>query len=149
MSSIRKSFWPTETDLFQELQKDPLIRKRFEERLKWEADGGLEMGNKEQELKEQREREGEIQELLERRRVLLSDDGNGEVVRSPVEVEDLRSGVVRSPSGGNLVRRKFSVERRSVGFEDREEFEMGSRMTTRPGPKTRHSVDIAEVLGRR
>ncbi|KUJ21927.1 phospholipid-translocating P-type ATPase [Mollisia scopiformis] len=144
ISSIRKSFWPTETDLFQELQKDPLIRKRFEERLKQEADGTTTAaaGDKEQikssmDEDAQREREGEIQELLERRRVMPE----AEVVRSPVDIEDGGAAVGRGPMG-SLTRRKFSVEgRRSLGFAVGEEFEMV--------PKTRHSVDVAEVLGRR
>ncbi|CZR57136.1 related to P-type ATPase [Phialocephala subalpina] len=155
VSSVRKTFWPTETDLFQELQKDPLIRNRFEERLKAEAEGrdgdevvmGKEHAKSSIDEDAQRAREGEIQELLERRRMMP----DAEVVRSPVDIEGSTEaafgGVVRSPSGGNLTRRKFSVERRTSGpgGSDVEEFEMGIRMT----PKTRHSVDIAEVLGRR
>ncbi|KAF8866743.1 phospholipid-translocating P-type ATPase [Acephala macrosclerotiorum] len=160
VSSIRKAFWPTETDLFQELQKDPLIRNRFEERLKAEAEGrdGDEVIMGKEHAKTsiddddaQRVREGEIQELLERRRMMP----DAEVVRSPVDIEGSTDaafgGVMRSPSGGNLTRRKFSVEMRTSGLggSDAEEFEMGSRMTPTGATKTRHSVDIAEVLGRR
>lgn len=151
-SSIRKSFWPTETDLFQELQKDPQIRKRFEDRLKNEAEGEPTL-QKDQikssmEADLQLQREGEIQELLERRRVMP----DAEVVRSPIDLDgsgdsgfrSLNGSVLRSSSGGNLTRRKFSVER-SAGF-DVEEFELQSRMTTSPATKSRHSVDVAEVL---
>lgn len=179
VSSIRKAFWPTDTDLFQELQKDPLIKKRFEDKLKAEAEGRdgdeviMEKANVKSSLEDdiQREREGEIQELLQRPRVMPGTD----VVRSPVDIEGSGSGfgdsnfgnfrngaVVRSVSGGNLTRRKFSVERRKsgTGIGDVEEFEMASRMApatpaTGSGsgsmsvPKTRHSVDIAELLGRR
>lgn len=158
ISSIRKSFWPTETDLFQELQKDPVIRKRFEDRLKAEEAGEPMSTGKEEiqgSMEEQLQREGEIQELLDRRRVISLSDA--EVVRSPIDIDgsadnnggfgSLNGKVVRSASGGNLTRRKFSVERRSSRI-DVEEFELQSRMTTSP-TKTRHSVDVAEVLGRR
>ncbi len=39
VSSIRKSFWPTDSELFQELQKDKAIQKRLEESLKAEENG--------------------------------------------------------------------------------------------------------------
>jgi phospholipid-translocating ATPase len=159
ISSIRKSFWPTETDLFQELQKDPLIRQRFEDRLKAEEAGESMSTGKEEGIKtsmeEQLQREGEIQELLDRRRIISLSDA--EVVRSPIDIDSsanngggfgsLNGKVMRSASGGNLTRRKFSVERRNAGF-DVEEFELQGRITTSP-TKTRHSVDVAEVLGRR
>lgn len=159
VSSVRKSFWPTETDLFQELQKDPQIRKRFEERLKWEAEGGMgeEAATSKEQVKSsiykdaQQEREGEIQKLLERRRVMP----DAEVVRSPIDIDGSAGGIggmARSRSGGNLTRRKFSVEGRKSAFgNDIEDFEMASRMTaSSPSvPKTRHSVDVGELLGRR
>jgi phospholipid-translocating ATPase len=30
VASIRKTFWPVDTDVFQELQKDKALRRRFE-----------------------------------------------------------------------------------------------------------------------
>lgn len=140
MSSIRKSFWPTETDLFQELQKDPEIRRGFEERLRVEDEGGIMEPAHLKTSTEQERREGEIQELLERRNI------EGEVVRSPVEVDDLSGpiGVKKSASGGNLHRRKFSVERKSslgLGHGGGEEFEMQGRMAG-SATRTRHSIDV-------
>jgi phospholipid-translocating ATPase len=79
------------------------------------------------------QREGEIQELLDRPRVM---DGEGEVARTDVHV-------ARSASG-NLVRRKFSVD----VSRSEEDIEMTSPRSTAL-PKTRHSVDVAELLGRR
>lgn len=38
LSSIQKAFWPTDVDIFQELQRDALIRKRFEDALQAESD---------------------------------------------------------------------------------------------------------------
>lgn len=39
VQSLRKTFFPTDTDIFQVLQKDPAIRKRFEDTLKREEEG--------------------------------------------------------------------------------------------------------------
>jgi phospholipid-translocating ATPase len=122
VSSVRKAFWPTDTDVFQEFQKDKFIKKRFEDTAGGE--GEVEMG-REGKSSVDAEREGEIQELLERPRVM--DEG---LLKSPVEPE-------RTASGRSLTRRKFSVD---------VERGMGSGAVS---PKTRHSVDIAEVLGRR
>ncbi|TVY37406.1 putative phospholipid-transporting ATPase [Lachnellula occidentalis] len=127
ISSVRKAFWPTDTDVFQELQKDALIKKRFEETARGEGD--VEMGREEREKNSvDAEREEDIQKLLERPRVM---DGEG-LVKSPVDAEE-------RTKGGSLTRRKVSVDvERGVGS--------GSGTTS---PRMRHSVDIAEVLGGR
>lgn len=130
VSSIRKTWWPTDTDTFQVLQKDPIIKKRFEETVRNEEEGrrSMEMGREKTSAEVQRE--GEIQELLDRPRVM---GGTG---TENVEVAASVVHVGRSNSG-TLVRRKFSVDGNGKSEED---FEMM--------PKTRHSVDIAEVLER-
>lgn len=135
VSSIRKTWWPTDTDTFQVLQKDPIIKRRFEETVRNEEEGkqSVEMGREKTSAEVQRE--GEIQELLDRPRVMGGTEST-EGAASDVHV-------VRSNSG-TLVRRKFSVDGNGRSEED---FEM---MPRNAGiPKTRHSVDIAEILGRR
>lgn len=85
--------------------------------------------------------EGEIQELLDRPRVMGGEaEAEAEVVKS-----DVIQAVAMTPSGTNLVRRKFSVD---GGRRSEEVVEM---MSPASGiqPKTRHSVDIAEILRRR
>ena len=76
VSSVRKTFWPTDTDLFQELQKDPVIRRRFEDAVAQE-EKNLSRGVDEiqRQRSSDRKREGEIQELLERPRVMFGADG--------------------------------------------------------------------------
>lgn len=142
VSSVRKSFWPTETDIFQELQKDKVIRERFEETLRVEAEGGGEVQMGKEKTSMDARREGEIQELLDRPRYMAEGLTDAEVMRSPVEMTE--GGVSRSASGSHLTRRKFSTD----GNGNRggvEEFEMLPRSSA---PQTRHSIDIAEVLGR-
>ena len=131
ISSIRKTWWPTDTDTFQVLQKDPIIKRRFEDTVRNEEDGNrsVEMGKEKTSADVQRE--GEIQELLDRPRVM-----EGEGAASDVHVG-------RSASG-HLTRRKFSVD----VSRSEEHIEMTSPRSA-VLPKTRHSVDIAEILGRR
>jgi phospholipid-translocating ATPase len=131
VSSLRKTFWPTDTDVFQELQKDVFIRKRFEETARGEEE--VEMGREREKDSLEMQREGEIQELLDRPRVM--DDENTGLVKSPVETI---TSPLRTVSG-SLTRRKFSVDAGGGGVVDK----------GRGGQKLRHSVDIAEVLGRK
>lgn len=137
VSSVRKTWWPTDTDTFQVLQKDPVIKRRFEDTVRHEDDGegGVEMVRDKSSVEV--EREGEIQELLDRPRV-MDGDGAGEVVKSDVDVN------VKSSASGHLTRRKFSVD----VTRSEEQIEMMSPRSS-VLPKTRHSVDIAEILGRR
>jgi len=138
VSSIRRTFWPTDTDVFQELQKDRIIRQRFET-IRVDQEGGeVEIGRDEKTSAEVR-RESEIQELLDRPRVM---DGGADVVRSPVETSG--GSVGRRASGGNLTRRKFSVDV-SADADGMWEFSPRSAVP----PKMRHSLDIAEALGKR
>lgn len=145
VSSLRKSFWPTDTDVFQALQNDKLIRQRFEETVRAEQEGGgeVEMGREKTSVEVRRE--GEIQELLDRPRVMDGAVTDAEVVRSPVEMN--QSSVIRSASGSHLTRRKFSTDGHGGRGGATEEYEMLTRSSV--PPKTRHSVDIAEILGRR
>jgi len=135
VSSIRKTFWPTDTDVFQELQKDPIIRKRFEETVQNEKEGNVnevEMG-REKKTSSELQREGEIQDLLDRPRVM---DGVGAIG----DGEPVASGGIKSASG-SLHRRRVSTDINAMDIE------MSPR--TKSVPKFRHSVDIAEVLGER
>lgn len=129
VSSIRKTFWPTDTDVFQELQKDPIIRARFEETVRKDVDGGEGAGATNREnlknMNEEMFREGEIQDLLDRPRFMTGAVEPGGMSRSAT---------------GSLHRRRISTD---VGTE----IEMSPRT---PGkPIFRHSVDIAEILGGR
>ncbi|KAL2075779.1 hypothetical protein VTL71DRAFT_722 [Oculimacula yallundae] len=130
VSSVRKAFWPTDVDLFQELQRDPSVRERFEDALKRE-EGGAGSANAVPEMglglvaapggagpqrlssEEAKKREVEIQELLERPRVMYTPDDQNEVLKSPIDVHDAGNGN-GSESGGAqqqyLTRRKISLD---------------------------------------
>lgn len=73
VSSVRKAFWPTDTDVFQELQKDKIIKERFEETVRREHNGEgpaeMERGG-DRKTSEDLLRESLIQELLDRPRVM-------------------------------------------------------------------------------
>lgn len=127
VSSVRKAFWPTDTDVFQELQKDPLIYARFEDTVRREREGGasVEMGREaEGKTSDEMQREGEIQDLLDRPRVMPTQAGLGESRR------------------GSLHRRKISTEVEDLDLE------MASLQPRSPQKREfRASVDMAEVLG--
>ncbi|KAE9373441.1 putative phospholipid-transporting ATPase [Stipitochalara longipes BDJ] len=144
VSSVRKAFWPTDTDVFQALQKDKLIKLRFEETIRTEQEGGGEVEMAKEKTSMEARREGEIQALLNRPRVMGGALTDAEVVRSPVEMNE--PSVIRSASGSLLTRRKFSTDGHG-GRQGTEEYEMVTRNYI--PPKTRHSVDVAELLGRR
>ncbi|RDL39666.1 uncharacterized protein BP5553_04006 [Venustampulla echinocandica] len=142
ISSIRKTFWPTDTEIFQELQNDKIIRQRFEETVRAEEEGGggdVEL-EKEKKPSHDEEREGEIRELLDRPRVMTDTTAN--VVKSPVDVRDGGDGFPNRYPGGHLTRRNLSTE-----IAQRDDIEMVS--STHGVSKKRHSIDSAEVLGRR
>jgi phospholipid-translocating ATPase len=81
VQSVKKSFWPSDEDVFQALEKDPSVKRRFEEA----ASGELQQGwdrktNKEKDQeeklkrvmselqrKEEERREGEVKEMLRNR----------------------------------------------------------------------------------
>jgi phospholipid-translocating ATPase len=147
ISGIRKSFWPTDTDVFQELQKDKPIRDRFEETIRREAEGSvteIEMGREVKSSMEAR-REDEIQKLLDRPRVM--NIVGAEVVHSPVEMNEFVSAGVSRSASGHLKKRKFSVDTSLESPADSGQIGIGARSSVLP--KTRHSVDVAELLGRR
>lgn len=142
ISSIRKTFWPTDTEIFQELQNDKAIRQRFEDTVRAEEEGGggdLDIA-KDKKPSADEEREGEIRDLLDRPRVMMNTDAD--VVKSPVDVRESGDGLPNRSSIGHLTRRNLSTELQ------REDIELMSS-NKRPMPKTRHSIDSAEMLGRR
>jgi phospholipid-translocating ATPase len=57
--------------------------------------------------------------------------------------------VIRSASGNHLTRRKFSTDLHGGRGGASGEYEMMAMARSSVPPKTRHSVDIAELLGRR
>ncbi|KZF26576.1 phospholipid P-type ATPase transporter [Xylona heveae TC161] len=72
VTALRSAYFPTDVDVFQECEKDPAIRRRFEEAAALELQQSLESQRKafSVELDQEAQREGEIQELLDRPRVM-------------------------------------------------------------------------------
>jgi len=119
MSSLRKAYWPTDTDAFQELQKDPLIKARFEESAK--AEGETVLVNKENDA-EDAKREGEIQAMLDNR---------------PRDLSRAESGGRSEPlfKTADGVRRRISVD-----------VEANVHSLSPMARENRRSVDFADVL---
>lgn len=102
VSGIRKMVLPTDTDVFQELEKDPVLRRKFEESckdlltLRDGSHGGAHNGHsdheKEKDDEEQRRREEEVRELLHTR-----GNRDGDAVRESKESSSVHSGSNRDP----------------------------------------------------
>jgi phospholipid-translocating ATPase len=158
LTSLRKSFRPTDTDIFQELERDPIIRKRFEETVRSEAEAidgidtpgaEVKMGRIDMKTSSEIRREDDIQALLDRPRVMPVSAAN----ESPV------SPSAATPVG--LMRRRVSTDVNAHGGHQKQQQENQNPQQRQrevvPGITRkatgnitfRHSVDIAEVLGRR
>jgi phospholipid-translocating ATPase len=101
VQSVKKSFWPSDEDVFQALEKDPGVKRRFEEA----ASGELQQGwdrktNKEKDEEEkikrvvselqrneEDRREGEVKEML-RNRAQEVDSSEGRPGARPAETSD-------------------------------------------------------------
>lgn len=152
VTSIRKAFRPTDTDVFQELERDPIIRQRFEETVRAEAEAieGLDaaseikMGTVDGKTSAEIRREDDIQALLDRPRIMPASttSSSNEPPASPT-----------AANPGGLMRRRVSTDVNAHGGAPQSpkiKHAAEPLPTTRnPTITFRHSVDIAEVLGRR
>lgn len=139
VTSIRKSFWPTDTDVFQELEQDPIIRHRFEETVAHELEGNdseIKMGRDDTKTSADIRREEDIQALLSRPRVMPTSTD------LPISPSASRS---ETSNSAGLMRRRVSTDVNATLHSDVEL----SSMPRKSAITFRHSVDIAEVLGRR
>ena len=130
VSILRALFFPTDVDIFQVLEQDLDIRKRFEEAAAEELRQGWDRGTKKssfevtREEEERVEREIQVQELLDRPRVMDSHEkekGGGEVDVDMTEVErgslPQEDVVVDGPGGGGRPRKSVEIhELFSKGF---------------------------------
>ncbi|KHJ30289.1 putative aminophospholipid [Erysiphe necator] len=131
VSSIRKTFFPTDVDIFQELQRDALIHKRFEDTLQAELDGditGVEMGRE----KTTMELKGgaEVEALLDQPRFMSYEETNSKPrYRKPPVNNSLTTGDM-------MINKNFTkVESMTTDTE-----------MTRRQTLMRHSIDIAELM---
>ena len=145
VKSLGRAWLPSDLDVFQELEKDPVLRARFERAAVVGAQADTVTGGHDKSLhddsttlrtaEEQAKREGEVQELLDRPRVMFADptDNDQEVRRRPslskskddyliTEIElDERDGKTRSDDRPRrsldiheMLRSGFGAVRRSL-----------------------------------
>lgn len=106
ISSLRRAYFPGDTDIFQELQNDPVITRRFEETARGVED--VEMGRDKRSSEEIR-REGEIQELLDRPRIMVGTRTSGSLYRrrpsadvtSPVYASSIAESIYETTDDGH------------------------------------------------
>lgn len=139
---LRKMFLPSDTDVFQELEKDDQLRRKFEETCKdvlQYTEAARESFESEQCSEEERKREEEVRELLEVRQRNLAEEelkkqneflrpGSGRRKSIPfsgrMSLERKRSGGLARPRP-SLERRMSSDKRRvSMGVRRKSDFDM-------------------------
>lgn len=105
VSAIRALLFPTDVDIFQEFEQDREIRKRFEEAAAMELQQGWDRGSKKssfelaRETEEMEAREKQVQELLERPRVMTKTESGREQEVVDVELGAYDDNGVRDSSG--------------------------------------------------
>ncbi|KAI9816820.1 MAG: hypothetical protein M1827_001465 [Pycnora praestabilis] len=119
VGSLRLAYWPTDVDLFREYEQDLLIRKRFEEAASVELQQGWDRGDKKSttELERAAQREGSIQDLLNRPRVMEEGRSSHQVLRRRRSYEtDLPDSMVapRSTDGSD----EMASSRRSADIRE-------------------------------
>ena len=148
--AIKRAWFPSEADVFRELERDPQIRSRFEQAARVGMSGLPLSGHFENEemvnalkpvrtVEEEAQREGEVQEMLDRPRY----------TRGPSD-QDLEDG-----SGYTLRRRQHSFPQvkasdRKVSFavEERENGGDDDDNATGKEKPRRRSTDVQELLRR-
>ncbi|PQE14683.1 hypothetical protein CJF31_00007657 [Rutstroemia sp. NJR-2017a BVV2] len=103
VSSVRKTFWGTDIEVWQELQKDAGVRKRLKMAVEGEGDG--ELGSEEGKAKNSGEihwdtdREREILELLDRPRVMHGDGHEQDANITKTHLRNRKGSVVSEGDG--------------------------------------------------
>ena len=154
---VKQAWMPSEADVFRELQKDPLIRKRFEQAACMGTANPVDLSSGRSGLEEadvplkpirtaeeDRQREGEVQAMLDRPRHSRATSGANH------EFERAASGTVRqrkhSESGGKAHENKvsFVVDTREEDVSDDSD---ESDANGKKKPK-RRSTDVQDLLKR-
>ncbi|PQE15568.1 hypothetical protein CJF30_00005985 [Rutstroemia sp. NJR-2017a BBW] len=103
VSSVRKTFWGTDIEVWQELQKDAGVRKRL--KMAVEGEGDADMGMQDGKAKNSGEiswdadREREILELLDKPRVMHPDGHEQDVNISKTHLRNRKGSVVSEGDG--------------------------------------------------
>ena len=111
--AVKGAFFPTDVDVFQQLEKDGEVRRRFEEASASELRAGCgydgtktAMLHTSNDIHEQEKREGEVQDLLDRPRVMEEGRSPRSHSKGDVRVEEQR---VMSDDGDGPLRRSSDV----------------------------------------
>jgi phospholipid-translocating ATPase len=67
IASLRAAWWPSDVDIFQQLERDQEVKKRFEEASAMELQQGWDRGTKKSSLEQQREDKEQIDDVLRER----------------------------------------------------------------------------------
>ena len=144
-----KGLWvQSDVEVFQELEKDPVIRQRFEEAANGEGRSSPELSRRPSHrveesraeirdvprtAEDQKKREGEVQELLNRPRVMFTERGT-----------EVNSGVRRRQHSESEENDKDAVHVEMQNKDEEDEKDKGHATS----PRERQSFDVHELLKR-
>ena len=121
--ALKNAFFPTDVEVFQELEKDLSVRRRFEEASASELQAGWNHGTEKSSLELQREaeeqmkREGEVQDLLDQPRAMeeaRSDVGKSGMVATNERMEMEVGHTRRTTDIHDMLSRRFGSIRRGA-----------------------------------
>lgn len=119
--SLKAAYFPTDVDVFQDLERDLQIRKRFEEAAAMELQAGWHHGTKKSSFELQREeevqvqRENEVQDLLNRPRVMNEAEPALSAVATEEETVFVEDGLLRrSTDIQEMLSRRFGSVRQGT-----------------------------------
>lgn len=148
IKAAKFAWMPSDADVFSELQKDPAIKKRFEQAAEVGLAAHASYGSSEdtalqpvRTAEEERQREGEVQEMLDRPRhsgLLSGDDPNCEGVTLKKRRHSEREGDLHD------TKPTFAVTRRAMDHDD-DDNEIDDNGNERP---RRKSANVHELLRR-
>lgn len=125
--SLKAAYFPTDVDIFQDLERDLSIRKRFEEASAMELQSGWHHGTKKSSFEMQREqaaqaqRENDVQDLLNRPRVMEEGGATKATVITEEERVFVEDGPLRrSTDIQEMLSRKFGSVRQGTLMSTKE-----------------------------
>ena len=155
---LKRAWMPSEADVFRELQKDPSIRRRFEQaacvgnaNATWLGSGGIGAEDMSIPLKptrtaeEDRQREGEVQAMLDRPRHSRGANGTDHDVNITHTVRQRKHSETKGKAHEQH-KVAFAVNAREMGHEEGGESDESD--ANRKQKPLRRSTDVQELLRR-
>lgn len=161
VKTAKESWMPSDADVFRQLERDPAIKRRFEEAAAaglaaHASDGGptehqsKNIFNPVRTAEEDRQREGEVQEMLDRPRHSGGASGTSHEVEIEPRGADLRRRQYSEPDAKSPHEHKvsFAVADRGLRDDDHDDDDDDDEDMNGKEKSKRRSIDVHELLKR-